>query len=384
MHSNSSSTAATPDPNLGGGASNSKSEEKVIMGTTCNDRNKASSVNLDSTKGYPKNESQFSSNEVEAVLSDFKKLNFEDNKCFGKIVDDYQKKNIPLFNYVILNKREEIIDILDERHAPSDQEEFRRELGRYLLQIDGGASYGQKLQNELQFSSHEVEEVLSDFKKLNFNFKDNKCEDPSDAINYNNGWPADPFDKIANYYREDKNIFLFNYVVLSKQKEIMDILDEKLSFKDEDQERLKERREKKNKFEERLGRYLLRISEGMDDGKELLGSDNLIAFFDGCYVACKYAGRALNHHDLLNINITQPGQTLETSRLFTEKIKRMEEEKSEVKRAKIYSNGKRVVTMRRMRNNRATTPLKSLQYVTLKSVGMQKMSLEKTLTVLLF
>ncbi|WCR58385.1 hypothetical protein [Wolbachia endosymbiont of Ctenocephalides felis wCfeJ] len=202
-----------------------------------------------------------------------------------------------------------------------------------------------KLQDELQFSSDEVEEVLSDFKKLNFNFKDNKCEDPSDSINYNNSWPADPFDKIANYYRENKNIFLFNYVVLSKQKEIMNILDEKLSSKNEGQERLKEKEEKQNKFKERLGRYLLRISEGMDDGKKLLGNDNTITFFDGCYVACKYAGRALNHHDLLNINIIKPGQTLETSRLFTEKIKKMEEEKSEVKRAKIYDHGKKIVTI---------------------------------------
>ncbi|WCR58384.1 hypothetical protein [Wolbachia endosymbiont of Ctenocephalides felis wCfeJ] len=141
MHSNSSPITATSAPNLGGGDSNSKSEEKVIMG---NDKNKASSVNLDSTKEYPKNEPQFSSSEVEAVLSDFKKLNFEDNKCFSKIVDDYQKKNISLFNYVILNKREEVIDILDQKRTPSDQEEFRKELGRYLLQIDGGASYGKK------------------------------------------------------------------------------------------------------------------------------------------------------------------------------------------------------------------------------------------------
>ncbi|WP_244662792.1 hypothetical protein [Wolbachia endosymbiont of Ceratosolen solmsi] len=94
-----------------------------------------------------------------------------------------------------------------------------------------------------------------------------------------------------------------------------------------------------------MGRYLIRIGEGMSDGQEFLKTGSAIAFFDGCYVPCPYANRLLNHYDHLNINITKPEQSLETSRLFTEKTKRMEEEKSEVKRAKIYSNGERIVTI---------------------------------------
>lgn len=281
---------------------------------------------------------QFDETQVQSVLSDFEELEFKDNKCFDKIADDYEKKGkSSLFNYVILNKRKEIIDILD-RNLPllEEQEEFRKKYGQYVLQIDKGMSYGKELQDGLRSFEDRAEKVLSDFERLNFDFKDNKCEDSSDSVNYNNGWPADPFDKIANYYRED-DIFLFNYVVLSKRKEIMGILDKKLTSKD--QEELKEN------FKKRLGRYLIRIGEGMSDGQEFLKTGSAIAFFDGCYVPCPYANRLLNHYDHLNINITKPEQSLETSRLFTEKTKRMEEEKSEVKRAKIYSNGERIVTI---------------------------------------
>ncbi|MGL9726143.1 MAG: hypothetical protein ACR5KV_05970 [Wolbachia sp.] len=70
-------------------------------------------------------------------------------------------------------------------------------------------NYGEELQNKLQYFQNSIEEVLSDFKKLNFNFKDNKCTDPNDSVNYNDGRPADPFDKIANYYRR-KRIFFFS------------------------------------------------------------------------------------------------------------------------------------------------------------------------------
>ncbi len=283
---------------------------------------------------------QFDETQVQSVLSDFEKLEFKDNKCFDKIADDYEKKGkSSLFNYVILNKRKEIIDILD-RNLPllEEQEEFRKKYSQYVFQIDKGMSYGKELQDRLQSFKDRAEEVLSDFEKLNFNFKDNKCQDSSDSVNYNNGRPADPFDKIANYYRREKeSIFLFNYVVLSKQREIMDILDKKLTSKD--QEELKEN------FKKRLGRYLLRIDEGMNDAKEFLNKDDLISFFDGCYWPDKKAGHLVNHYDNLSINITKPGQSLETSRLFSEKIKRMETIKNEVQRVKIYSNDKRIVTI---------------------------------------
>ncbi|WP_341815075.1 hypothetical protein [Wolbachia endosymbiont (group A) of Chalcis sispes] len=147
---------------------------------------------------------QFDETQVQSVLSDFEELEFKDNKCFDKIADDYEKKGeSALFNYVILNKRKEIIDILD-RNLPllEEQEEFRKKYGQYVLQIDKGMSYGKELQDGLRSFEDRAEKVLSDFERLNFDFKDNKCEDSSDFVNYNNGWPADPFDKIANYYRE--------------------------------------------------------------------------------------------------------------------------------------------------------------------------------------
>ncbi|MBH5361858.1 hypothetical protein HUB90_01980 [Wolbachia endosymbiont of Kradibia gibbosae] len=99
----------------------------------------------------------------------------------------------------------------------------------------------------------------------------------------------------------------------------MGILDKKLTSKD--QEELKEN------FKKRLGRYLIRIGEGMSDGQEFLKTGDAIAFFDGCYVAMSICKHLLNHYDHLSINITKPEQSLETSRLFTEKTKRMETEK---------------------------------------------------------
>ncbi|WCR59864.1 MAG: hypothetical protein PG978_001312 [Wolbachia endosymbiont of Ctenocephalides felis wCfeF] len=291
-------------------------------------------------QGVSQDEHKFDENQVKSVLSDFEKLDFKDNQCFDKIASSYRKQGkVSLFDYVVLNKRKEIINILDNKLPDlKKQEEFRKRFGEYLLfRIGEGMSYGEELQSRLQCFEGRAKEVLSDFEKLNFSFKDNKCEDSSDSVNYNNGRPADPFDKIANYYRGRNDIFLFNYVVLSKQKEIMDILNKK--FTPKDQEQLKEN------FKKRLGRYLLRIDEGMNDAKEFLGEDDLIGFFDGCYWPDEKAGRLVNHYDNLSINITKPGQSLETSRLFSNKTERMEVIKNEIKRVKIYSNGKRVVTI---------------------------------------
>ncbi|WP_108784024.1 hypothetical protein [Wolbachia endosymbiont of Bemisia tabaci] len=288
------------------------------------------------TDASPQTNLQFSEDDVKNVLQDFEKLDFKNsNECFNEIAEDYERrKKSDLFNYVILNKRKYITDILDQRLAHKDQENFRKKFSEYLLKINEKMNYGKEFQNKLQFFEDRVEEVLSDFRKLNFGLKDNLCKDDKDNVNYNKGWPADPFDKIANYYRWNKNIFLFNYVVLSKQKEIISILNEKSISED-----------KRKNFKKRLGRYLLRIEEGMSNGQEFLKTDSAVAFFDGCYVPCAYAKRSLNHYDHLNINIFKPGYSLEISRLFTDKIEEMERNKNEVKRAKIYSDGKLIVTI---------------------------------------
>lgn len=287
------------------------------------------------TDASPQINLQFSEDDVKNVLQDFEKLDYNDSKCFNKIAEDYERrKKSDLFNYVILNKRKYITDILDQRLDHKDQENFRKKFSEYLLKINEKMNYGKEFQNKLQFFEDRVEEVLSDFRKLNFGLKDNLCKDDKDNVNYNKGWPADPFDKIANYYRWNKNIFLFNYVVLSKQKEIISILNEKSIPED-----------KRKNFKKRLGRYLLRVEEGMSNGQEFLKTDSAVAFFDGCYVPCAYAKRSLNHYDHLSINISKPGCSLEISHLFTHKIERMKRNKNEVKRAKIYSDGKLIVTI---------------------------------------
>ncbi|WP_264706727.1 hypothetical protein [Wolbachia endosymbiont (group B) of Archips podanus] len=298
------------------------------------------------TDASPQTNLQFSEDDVKNVLQDFEKLDYNDSKCFNKIAEKYKKER-DLFDYVVLSKQKEIINILDNKLPDlKRQEEFRKRLGEYIYsRIKDGMSYGENLQSTLQFLKGRAEEVLSDFKNLRFDFKDNKCEDPNDYVNYNSGRPADPFDKIANYYRRKRDIFLFNYAILSQQKEIMNILDKK--FTNEDQ--------KKN-FENRLGRYLIRIEEGMNDAKEFLKEDGLVGFFDGRYWPGENA--EVNHYDNLSVNIIKPEKSLETSRLFTDKIERMERNKNEVKRAKIYSDGKLIVTIekndKQQRNYRFT------------------------------
>lgn len=292
------------------------------------------------TDWSPQTNLQFSEDDVKNVLQDFKKLDYNDSKCFNKIAEDYEnEEKSDLFNYVILNKRKYITDILDKRLAHKDQENFRKKFSEYLLKINEKMNYGKEFQNKLQLFEDRAEEVLSDFRKLNFGLKDNLCKDDKDNVNYNKGWPADPFDKIANYYRWNKNIFLFNYVVLSKQKEIISILNEKSIPED-----------KRENFKKRLSRYLLRVEEGMSNGQEFFKTDSAVAFFDGCYVPCAYAKRSLNHYDHLSINIFKPGYSLEISRLFTDKIERMERNKNEVKRVEIYSNDKRIVTVEKNDN----------------------------------
>ncbi len=81
----------------------------------------------------------------------------------------------------------------------------------------------------------------------------------------------------------------------------------------------------------------------MDDAKEFLKEDGLVGFFDGRYWSGE--NEEVNHYDNLSVNIIKPEKSLKTSHLFTNKIERMERNKNEVKRAKIYSDGKLIVTI---------------------------------------
>ncbi|MDR1139404.1 MAG: hypothetical protein LBJ80_04015 [Rickettsiales bacterium] len=141
-------------------------------------------------------------------------------------------------------------------------------------------------------------------------------------MNYNEGKEANPFDKIAKYYGRKKNVFLFISMLQDKEQseKIINIVSKKCNV------------QAKEKFIERMNIYLDRISKGERDAKEFLNSND----FPGAFFNGPHTGENRNIYQNLNIKV-KPGQTLETSSLFNKK--------SEVKRVKIYSNGKRVVTI---------------------------------------
>ncbi|KAL7635061.1 UNVERIFIED_CONTAM: hypothetical protein RMT77_014046 [Armadillidium vulgare] len=185
-----------------------------------------------------------------------------------------------------------------------------------------------KTSDEYKFDAVAIQTVLSDFQKLDF--VNNPCTDPWDVINYNEGKIADPFDKIAKYYGRKRNIFLFIAMLrdLEQSIKIIEIIDKKCDA------------EAKEKFEERKNIYLDRIERGEIDAKEFLKSDSFTAFFNGCHV-----GPDRNIHENLNIDIIKSDEPLEIGSIFTSITKRIEEEKSEIKRVKVYSNGQRIVTV---------------------------------------
>ncbi|WP_168464710.1 hypothetical protein [Wolbachia endosymbiont of Ctenocephalides felis wCfeT] len=190
---------------------------------------------------------------------------------------------------------------------------------------------------EVQKSKHkfyydtEIQSVLSDF--VHLDFSDGPFNSHLYDMNYNEGQKANSFDKISKHYGRNKNIFLFISVLRNKEQlaSIINIISKKCDAP------------AREKFLERLRIYLDRISRGKSDAREFLNDDSADAFFNGYHVACP--GQVRNIHANLNINITKPDQVLETSNFFSRTIKRIEEEKSEVKRVKIYHNGKRTVTI---------------------------------------
>ncbi|QKX02968.1 hypothetical protein GOY07_01980 [Wolbachia endosymbiont of Litomosoides sigmodontis] len=189
------------------------------------------------------------------------------------------------------------------------------------------------LQDEHKFDNNpEVQSVLSDFDNLDFS--NGPFNYPLYSMNYNEGKEANPFDKIAKYYGRNKNVFLFIAMLRDKwqSEKIIDIVSKKCDVQAQE------------KFIERMNIYLNRVNKGELDAKEFLNSD-LAAFFNGYHTACQ--GHNCNIYKNLNINITEPEQTLEISHLFTKKTKKMERSKSELKRVKIYSNGKRIVTIKK-------------------------------------
>ncbi|WP_265021965.1 hypothetical protein [Wolbachia endosymbiont (group A) of Icerya purchasi] len=146
---------------------------------------------------------------------------------------------------------------------------------------------------------------------------------------------ANLFYEIAKYYRENKNIFLFTAMLRDKErlKKIIDIIDKECSV------------QAKEQFVRGMNSYLDGISVGEHDAKEFLNKEflnsDLVALFNG--PPAPYQGQVRNIHRNLNINVIKLGQALKTSSFFSRKIKRMEEEKSEIKIVNIHSNGKKIV-----------------------------------------
>jgi hypothetical protein len=167
----------------------------------------------------------------------------------------------------------------------------------------------------------EVQSILSDFEKLNF--ENNPCNDAWDVINYNDGKEANPFDKIAKYYGRKKNVFLFISMLQDKKQseKIINIVSKKCNA------------QAKEKFIERMNIYLDRISKGERDAEEFLNSND----FPGAFFNGPHTGENRNIYQNLNIKV-KPGQTLETSSLFNKK--------SELEREKIYNEkGERIITI---------------------------------------
>ncbi|WP_353284174.1 hypothetical protein [Wolbachia endosymbiont (group A) of Lasioglossum fulvicorne] len=146
---------------------------------------------------------------------------------------------------------------------------------------------------------------------------------------------ANLFNEIAKYYRENKDIFLFTAMLQDKErlKKIIDIIDKECSV------------QAKEQFVRGMNSYLDGISVGEHDAKEFLNKEflnsDLVALFNG--PPAPYQGQVRNIHRNLNINVIKLGQALKTSSFFSRKIKRMEEEKSEIKIVNIHSNGKKIV-----------------------------------------
>lgn len=69
------------------------------------------------------------------------------------------------------------------------------------------------------------EEVLSDFKKLNFNLKDNKCQDSSDSVNYNNGNSAILIERPTKMNNVPSFMMLLSYngTILSAMSDILSV-----------------------------------------------------------------------------------------------------------------------------------------------------------------
>lgn len=63
-----------------------------------------------------------------------------------------------------------------------------------------------------------------------------------------------------------------------------------------------------------------------------------------------YHGDKRNVHENFNINFTKPEQSLEVSSIFNTRVKRMGEEDGEVKKIKIYRNGRRVAAVSKNEN----------------------------------
>jgi hypothetical protein len=76
---------------------------------------------------------------------------------------------------------------------------------------------------------------------------------------------------------------------------------------------------------------------------EELSHSDLVAFFNVPQAA--HQDQVRNIHRNLNINAIKLGQALETSSFFSRRIKRMEEEKSEIKNVHIFINGKKIVAI---------------------------------------
>lgn len=183
------------------------------------------------------------------------------------------------------------------------------------------------------------EEVLHDFDKLDLWSTRVDSDYPVDDINYNEGKAklTHPFHKISKYYGRNKDIFLFLETI--RNDKLKDTIMKKIS------ERCRNDGKIIDDFAKKMRTYINRITRGEVDAEGFLNDPELHAFFNGHH--SEQGGRTRNIHENLNINVKQPLKAFETGDYFSKVTPLMKLKKSELKRAKIYANGERVMIIQK-------------------------------------
>ncbi|GFY68600.1 cytosolic endo-beta-N-acetylglucosaminidase [Trichonephila inaurata madagascariensis] len=144
-----------------------------------------------------------------------------------------------------------------------------------------------------------------------------------DAFDYSED-KDDLFDKISEYFESKGSIFLFNSLLKNDEssEKICDVIEEECdNFA-------------KEKFIDRIARYLRRIGQGEIEAKKYVKND-----FTGAFLSCNYCGKDIPAHENLNINFTENSNCLDVSTIFDVESKRVTDIKDRLQRVILYDYG---------------------------------------------